>query len=38
MVDRGPLTRILELPSDYTIPLVQLEGKISVTLDPLGVV
>jgi hypothetical protein len=32
----GRLTRVLELPSDNVTPLVQLEGKISVRLDPLG--
>lgn len=28
---------VLELPSDDVGPLVQLEGKVTVTLDPLGI-
>ena len=30
--------RVLELPSDDGIPLVEFEGKVSVTADPFGVV
>lgn len=32
------LTRVLELPSHDRVPLVQLQGKVSVRVDPLGVV
>lgn len=31
-------TRVLELPSNDRVPLVESERKVSVTLDPLGVV
>jgi len=32
------LTGILELPSDDRVPLIQFEGKVSVTVYPFGVV
>lgn len=31
-------TRILEFPSYHTIPLVELQRKVSVALNPLGIV
>jgi hypothetical protein len=31
-------TRVLELPSDDRVPLVESKGKVSVRLNPLGIV
>lgn len=39
LIEKAPgLTRVFELPSDNTIPLIQFEGKVAVTLDPFRVV
>jgi hypothetical protein len=31
-------TRILKFPTDNAVPLVELERKVAIALDPLGVV
>ena len=36
--DECTRTRILEFPPDDAVPLIQLERKITMALDPLGIV